>query len=133
MLVIFIITIMLLQKFKCPNEEFDVPVPNYVSTTFKFNMDHNEILIPHTLPRHIRRQIVRGMAQIQGTDALRLRADWLPAFLAFKNGTIAPYVFNYIYRSLRPRNKNDSDLKCWFKVCWVVITCNLESLNAFCD
>ena len=105
MLVIFIITIMLLQKFKCPNEEFDVPVPNYVSTTFKFNMDHNEILIPHTLPRHIRRQIVRGMAQIQGTDALRLRADWIPAFLAFKNGTIAPCLQLHIHEPAPPKQK----------------------------
>jgi pilus assembly protein TadC len=105
-------------------------MPQLFYMTHKFNMDQDEVVIPHTLPRAIRVAIVTGMSRVQPAFAERLRNDVIPAFVAFKNGFIPPSVFNYIYRRLR-RNRSDSDLKCWYKVCWVVVTANLETYNAF--
>jgi hypothetical protein len=109
---------------------YDIPLPQAFYGEHKFQLDQNEAFLPHTLNPLIRSAVIKGMLQVQPAGAVRLRHDVLPAFIAFRNGYIPPYVFNYIYRRLR-RNKSDSDMKMWFKVCWVVVTANLESYNPY--
>jgi hypothetical protein len=66
------------------------------------------------------------MTKVQPLVAERLRDDILPVFIAFRNGHIPPYVFNFLVRLLK-RKKSDSDVKLWYKVCWIVLTVNLET------
>jgi hypothetical protein len=120
---------MLMQFSQFPPEEYDIPMPHVFFGTHKFKLDQDEAFLPHTLHPNIRKAVIEGMQKVQPCNAVRLRHDVLPAFIAFRNGYIPPYVFNFIYRRLT-RNKSDTDLKMWFKVCWVVLTANLESYQA---